>query len=139
MKDGRGRFARFKAWSSRLDNNVLMLDWQPPGLDLAQEPVRSEILKHARTMRMWLRPPIVVEDDGFVTAFEAGRLLKSRVGVRPAVGMLVARGFLQQAFRASDGAEGITRESVSAELQWRRSASFWRRLSRRLVGILHWL
>jgi hypothetical protein len=112
--------------------------WQPTGIDLAEEPVRSEILQRAWPTRMWLRPPIVVLDEDFITQTEAATLLKSRRAPMPAVGSLIARGILQQCFRATDGADGVTRESVREELEWRRTASFWRRLTRRVGGILHW-
>jgi hypothetical protein len=133
-----GRRSRLGASLSRLDRKGPHRDWQPTGIDLAEEPVRSEILQRAWPTRMWLRAPIVVLDEDFITRTEAATLLKSRRAPMPAVGSLIARGILQQCFRATDGAHGVTRESVREELEWRRTASFWRRLTRRLGGILHW-
>lgn len=46
MTDMRELFARFKASSGHLDNEVLRMDWQPEGLELAKEPIRSNILRH---------------------------------------------------------------------------------------------
>ncbi len=139
MKEHPGPFSRLGAWSSRLDEKAFHLNWQPPGIELAEEPIRSDILKQARSKRMWARPPIVVTDEDFVTQTEAAVLLKSRAAPMPAVGLLIARGILQQCFRASDGTNGVTQESLSEELEWRRTASFWRRLTRRLGGVLHWV
>lgn len=88
---------------------------------------------------MWLRPPVVVTDHDFVSQEEAAEMLRSRSAPMPAIGMLMARGILQHCFRANDGAEGVTRASVHEELDRRRTASFWRRFTRRLGGIVHWL
>jgi hypothetical protein len=43
------------------------------GLGLAEEPIRSNILRQARTRRFWVRPPVVVDGDDFVTRTEAGK------------------------------------------------------------------
>lgn len=134
-----GRLSRLGASLSRLGQQGSHRDWQPTGIDYVEEPVRSDILQRAGSKRMWVRPPIVVLDENFITQTEAATLLKSPRAPMPAVGLLIARGILQQCFRASDGANGVTRESVREELEWRRTASPWRRLTRRLGGILHWV
>lgn len=133
------KWARFKAWSTELDSQALRRDWQPIGLDLAEEPIRSQIFKNAWRSRMWVRPAIVVTDDRFISQTEAAALLKSRAAPRPNIGILIARGLIQRCFRARDGADGVTLDSVQEELEWRQSATFWRRLRRRLGGILHWV
>ena len=66
---------------------------------------------------------------------EAAEALQAKTAL--SIGALIARDILQPASLA-DGTEGVTRSSVEAELTWRRQAGFWRRLRRRLGGILHW-
>jgi len=91
-----------------------------------------------RRRKYWLRPPIVVEESDFLTTDEAKRPLRSRFAPRPNVNILVARGVLQACF-VEDGRQGVTRSSVEQEIGWRRTASRWRKFTRRLGGVLHWV
>lgn len=132
-------WARFREWAKRLDASVLQQDWRPQGLELAAPDVQSEILAKACQRRMWTRPPVVAPADDWLSQPDAAELLESRTAPLPHVGMLIARGLLQQAYRASDGADGVTRSSVEEELRWREEANLWRRIRRRVGGILHWI
>lgn len=82
--------------------------------------------------------PVVVRPPEFVEMKEAKHLLQGGTHHR----RLLAAGLLRDAYRASDGASGFTRESVERELRWREQASAWarfRRATRILVGpILGW-
>jgi hypothetical protein len=73
-----------------------------------------------------------------MTVQQAKAALRSRIHPSPAVGLLIARGILQHCF-VEDGLEGVTRASVQEELQWRRTTSTWRKLTRAVGGILHWV
>jgi len=87
--------------------------------------------------RRWgLKAPTVERSD-FLTQEEAARVLSARAGTL-SVGAMIARRILEPAF-LPDGTEGVSRSSVEEEVEWRRTASFVRRLSRRIGGILHWL
>ena len=77
-----GLFSRLRSWSRRLDDKTLLPDWQPVGLNLAEEPVRSEILRLAYPRRMWLYPPVVVADDDFVTEWLAASTLSTHSALR---------------------------------------------------------
>lgn len=134
------RRSRFKRWADRLDSVALREDWLPEGIHLVRDDhLRAEILSQTWPKRFWKRPPKVVPDIDFITRMEASELLKSRWSPRPQVNLLIARGILQPCVRASDGADGLTRSSIATEREWRRTASVWRRLRRRIGGILHWV
>jgi hypothetical protein len=131
---------RFRAWADRLDRRAFQQDWRPAGIELvADDAIREQIQSEARKRRMWTLPPVVVRDDEFMTQGEAAECLRSRAAPMPNVGILIARGILQQAFAASDGSEGVTRMSVEDEMRWRRTASPWRKVTRRIGGVLHWV
>ena len=92
-----------------------------------------------RRRRFWLRPPIVVDEADYMTTDEAKAALRSRAAPSPNINLLVARGILQPCFVA-DGRQGVTRSSVFAEVQWRRTASRWRKVITRFVGgIFYWI
>ncbi len=91
-----------------------------------------------RRRRFWLRPPIVVDESDYMTTDGAKAALKSRAAPSPIINLLVARGILQPCFVA-DGRQGVTRSSVVAEAEWRRTASRWRKFTRFLGGIFHWV
>lgn len=133
------RWSRFRGWAKRLDDSVLQKDWRPEGIQLASPEVQQQILASAHQRRMWTRPPVVAPVNDWVSQPDAADLLKSRAAPLPHIGMLIARGLLQQAYRSTDGADGVTRSSVEEELRWRNEAGLWRRVRRRIGGILHWV
>ncbi len=94
--------------------------------------VRAGILSDVRG---WWKGDVIPDDD-FVSQDEARQVLGLRSPL--AVGQLVARQILVPATRA-DGKSGVTRESVDAEMKWRRESNAWRRFRRGLGGIVHWL
>jgi 2-keto-3-deoxy-galactonokinase len=130
---------RLRAWAKRLDDAVLKPDWRPEGIELASPEVQQQILATAYLRQRWTRPPIVAPAADWVSHPEAADLLKSRSAPFPHIVFLVARGLLQAAYRATDGADGVTLSSVAEELRWRKEASLWRRIRRRIGGILHFL
>jgi hypothetical protein len=98
----------------------------------------EEIRLAQRRRRHWLRPPIVVEEADYLTTDEAKELLRSKSAPRPNINIMIARGILQPCF-VEDGWQGVTRSSVEQEIEWRRTTSRWRKFTRRLGGILHWI
>ena len=84
----------------------------------------------------WGVPAPTVPAADFMTQQEAASELSAKIPLT--VGVLIARGILEPAFLRGDE-EGVTRRSVEAELRWRRETGFWRRLRRRLGGIIHWI
>lgn len=127
-----GTWTRLMEWDKRVSRKLgLRFD------DPAKTP-QENIRLAQRRRKYWLRPPIVAEESDFLTTDEAKRLLRSRFAPRPSVNMLIARGILQHCF-AEDGREGITRSSVEEEVEWRRTAGRWKKLTRRLGGVLHWV
>lgn len=130
---------RLRAWSAEQDRQAFKQGWEPPGLELAEEPLRSELLERARRRRFWMRPPVVVEDEEFVGHHDAAAYLRLKRLRPPSTNLLVARGLLQQCFRATDGTEGVTRSSVDEERAWRDSATAWMLLKRWAGAILHWI
>jgi hypothetical protein len=130
------RWRRFRAWAGRVDRSAALTDFQPEGIDLAAEPVRSQIIAAAWPRRFGLRGCVVVGDGDFISREEANaRLPRLAADVQ----VLATHGILHYAFRASDGAEGITRSSLERELEWRRTASRSMRLKRGIRGALHYL
>jgi hypothetical protein len=81
---------------------------------------------------------VAVDEGDYMTTDEAKIALRSGAAPTPNINLLVARGILQPCFVA-DGRQGVTRSSVSAEAQWRRTASRWRKFTRFLGGIFHWI
>lgn len=119
-------------WDKRISRRVgIRFD------DPAKTP-EENIRLAQRRHRYWLRPPIVVEESDFLTTDEAKALLRSRSAPSPNVNILVARGILQPCF-VMDGRQGVTRTSVEQEREWRRMASRWKKFTRRLGGVLHWV
>jgi len=102
------------------------------------DPSRSpdeNIRRAQRSRRFWLRPPIVVDEADYLSQAEAQEMLgRTTLGL----GNLIARGILQHCFVA-DGREGVTRLSVNEELDWQQNATRWRRFTRAVGGILHWV
>ncbi len=88
--------------------------------------------------RLRNRPPIVAEREDFMTDSEAESLLARPRHLPPSARMLCARGILQDAW-LSTGEHGVTRSSALAEMEWRREASLWRRFTRAVGGIVHWV
>lgn len=126
-----------RTWSERLKQwdvkwgRRLGLRFDDPAKTPAENIARAQ-----RRGRFWLRPPIVVDETDFLSTDEAAAALDRR-GVYT-VNLLVARGILQPAF-VSDGRQGVTAQSVMAELEWQRTASRWRKFTRGLGGIIHWI
>lgn len=140
MSKARGSWwERLRAWSAEQDRQAFKQDWEPSGLDVAEEPLRSQLLERARRRRFWMRPPVIVEDAEFVHHDDAGAQLKLKRLPRPNTNLLAARGFSQQCFRASDGAEGVTRISVAGERAWRDEATTSMLVKRWASAILHWI
>jgi hypothetical protein len=81
----------------------------------------------------------VVTDEDFLSESDANAMLASPHGRWPNVRLLASRGLVQWCYRASDGAEGITRDSATRELERRRTAGRWRRFTRAVGGIVHYL
>ncbi len=123
---------RLMAWD-RKTSRRLGLRFDDPD-KTPEENIR--LAQHRR--RFWLRPPLVVDESDYMTTDEAKAALKSRAGPSPNINLLVARGILQPCF-VGDGRQGVTRSSVVAEIEWRRTASRWRKFTRFLGGILHWI
>jgi hypothetical protein len=113
-----------------------MTDFAPAGIDLAAEPVRSHIIAAVWPRRFALSNSVVVPEDQFVSREEANTALGDWA---PDVQTLAMHGEVQYAFRASDGAEGVTRESLDRELEWRRTASVFKRTRRAVRNALHYL
>ena len=86
--------------------------------------------------RRWGHDFPCLERADFMTQEEAAEALGRSTTL--GIGLLIGRQILRPAFLV-DGTEGITRESVEAELEWRRSASSMRKLRRALGGLLHWI
>jgi hypothetical protein len=127
-----GAWARLKNWDAPIGRRIgVRFD------DPAKTP-EENIRLAQRRRRFWLRPPIVVEESDFLNTDQATEALTGRGAPWPNVNLLIARGILQPCFLA-DGRQGVTRSSVDAELQWRRTASRWRKFTRRIGGVVHWL
>lgn len=137
--EGRRRWRRLRDWGDRIDNRAFLMDWEPVGIDLADEPIRDEIRRKAYRLRRWLRPPVVVGSADFTDLATAASMLRSRAAPFPNLNLLIARGLVQACYRASDGELGVTLQSVEEERNWRRTASTWRRWKRRLGGVLHFV
>lgn len=106
-----------------------------------RRPTRSpeETIRRAQEQqRNWLLPPVVVADEDFVSAARAAEVIRSARGGPSSVSLLVARGILQPCFTA-DAREGVTAESLAAEVEWRNTASPWRRFTRAVGGFIHWI
>jgi hypothetical protein len=81
-----------------------------------------------------MRQAVTVADDEWV----AGEDASSSLGVRPRlIRWLIMNGHMTPATR-SDGARGVTRDSVEAEAEWRRSATVAGRLRRVLGYVFTW-
>ena len=106
--------------------------------DDPEKTPKENIRLAQRRRKYWLRPPVVVAEGDFLTTDQAKDLLRSRSAPDPNVNILVARGILQPCF-VEDGRQGVTRASVEQEIEWRRTASGWKKFTRRLGGILHWV
>lgn len=106
-----------------------------PGDEL---PLDQRVERAIRRRRLWVRPPIVSEDEDFMSDSEAARLLARPRRLPPSAGMLCARGILQEAW-LRNGKHGVTKSSVIAELEWRRTASLWHRFTRAVGGVIHWI
>lgn len=79
--------------------------------------------------------PIVVAPDGFVGKEEANRQVQTRLAPWPTINLLIGHGYVQQCFRATDAEEGVTKDSLTAEVEWRRTAT-WRDHVKRLFRVL---
>jgi hypothetical protein len=127
-----GLWDRFVEWDRRVSRRLGLRSDDPE-----KSPEENIRLAQSRR-RYWLRPPIVVDDDELIAPDDAKAALRGRWGSGPNIGLLVARGLLQPCF-TRNARQGVTRSSVDAEMQWRLTASPWRRFTRGLGGILHWL
>lgn len=107
----------------------------PEGYVRQSEPVQSDDAPELRRKmyRRWGNEAVTVERADFLTQEEAAQTL-GRLGV----GLLLARRILRPAF-LEDGSEGVTRESVEAELEWQASAGPIRKVRRAIGGFLHFL
>lgn len=87
-------------------------------------------------MQRWDNPPIEVKDEEWLSQQEAAE----RLGLFStlSVGLRIAEGSLQAATSERFG-PGVTRSSVERELQWRRSASFPKRMWKALRRVLRWI
>lgn len=90
----------------------------------------ENVAEAMKKRRDWVRPPIVVPAEDFMSFEEAKRLFEQnpRHGPRN-LRMLIARGLVQHCF-VQDGREGVTRSSVADEIEWRRTADLWTRFKR---------
>lgn len=127
-----GMWTRLVEWDKRVSRKVGVR------FDDPQKTPEENIHLARRRRRYGLRPPIVVGESDFLTTDEAKRLLRSRFAPSPNVNILIARGILQPCF-VEDGRQGVTRSSVEQEAEWRRTASRWKKFTRRLGGVLHWV
>ena len=126
-----GLWSRFVEWDKRASRRLgLRFD------DPAKSPA-ANIRLAQRRRKYWLRPPIVVGDDELMTEDDAKTALRGQWS-SPNIGLLVARGLLQPCF-TQDARQGVTRSSVDAEVHWRLTASPWRKFTRGLGGVFHWL
>jgi hypothetical protein len=91
-----------------------------------------------RRRRLWKRPPIVSDASDFMTFDEAKEALQRAPGTGSNTNLLIGRGLLQHCF-LEDGTEGLTASSVASEIEWRATASPWRRFTRTVGGIFHWV
>ncbi|MFG3284840.1 DNA-binding protein [Streptomyces sp. NPDC048111] len=83
-------------------------------------------------MKNWERPPVPLEDEQWVSQFEAAKILGISV-VR--VGWRVACGHLQPADNERGGA-GVSLASVHAEKEWRATARKRSKAARMLKDFL---
>jgi hypothetical protein len=130
------RWATFRRWANRLDKSAALTDFAPEGIDLAAEPIRSQIVAAVWPRRFALRSSVVVSDDQFVSREEANTTLGNWA---PDVQTMAMHGDVQYAFRASDGAEGVTTESLARELEWRRKEGIVKRTRRAVRNALHYV
>ncbi len=87
-------------------------------------------------IRKWERHghgPRLVKRDEFMTKREAARALR-----RLNVSALIVRRILSPAY-LEDGTSGVTKASVDRDLEWKRTAGIWRRVWRRVTGVLRWI
>lgn len=132
---GRRLDQRIIAWDQRFTRRLgLAVGIQPDDALPPDERIRRAL----RRGRFFKRPPVVVEEDDFMSGFEAEQLLRRPHRLPPSAPFLCARGILQEAWLRT-GVQGVTRSSVEAELEWRRTASRWRKFTRALGGVIHWL
>ncbi len=120
------------AWDERVSRKVGLR------FDDPEKSPEENIRLAQRRRTYWLRPPIVVEESDYLTSDEAKKILRNRSAPRPSVNILVARGILQPCF-VEDGRQGVTRTSVEQEIDWHGSASRWKKFTRRVGGVLHWI
>lgn len=76
-----------------------------------------------------------MEPSAWLSQPDAARELRTHLGV---VALLVASGHLEPAETVDQGM-GVTRASVLAEHEWRRTAPRTQRWARRLRDVLRWL
>jgi hypothetical protein len=96
------------------------------GLHMASPEVQERIIGHARWKKVRTPPPIVVPPSDFIGGDEVKGLLRRTIATA---------WLLRDAYRASDGVSGFTRESVERELRWQERATMWARF-RRTVRIV---
>ena len=106
--------------------------------DVESMPPDEKIGTALHRGRLHKRPPIVTSDADFLRDDVAEQMLVRPRRLPPSARMLCARGILQDSF-TTDGTRGVTRSLVEAELHWRVAASRWRRFTRAVDGVLHWL
>lgn len=135
MTRAAGWWRRLSGWVAKKDRETRKEGWEPEGLDLAEEALRSELFQSAFQKRHLLNPPIIVSDEDFVVYERATELLSLGWPGLQRLHWLKNHGFLTYGYRASDGREGLTRQSVQAERAWRESASRWD-LAKRALGEL---
>lgn len=125
-------YRRLVEWDRRVSSRLGMR------FDDPEKSPEANIRMAQRRRRFWRRPPIVADEADFMTFTDASKALRDARGTGSNVGLLIARGLLQNCF-LDDGKEGVTASSVATEIEWRETASPWRRFTRTLGGILNWL
>jgi hypothetical protein len=134
-RSGRRFHERFLAWDQRTTRRIGKLLGYTPDDELPPDQRVSRAIKRGQ---LRVRPPIAGEAADFMTESEAEALLARPRRLPASARRLCARGILQEAW-LSTGERGVTRSSVMGELEWRREASLWRRFTRAVGGVVHWM
>jgi hypothetical protein len=86
-------------------------------------------------MKNWAVPPRVVPVDEWMSQDEAARELNIS---HFSLGLLLATGVLHPA-ECYEGGRGVTRKSLEAEVNWRRTATLRQRVMRKVRYVVHFI
>lgn len=133
-KSGRKLDERIIQWDQRFSRRLGAL----LGIKSDSELSPAERIQRARRRRRFTeRPPIVTDVSDFMSDSDAEAALRRPQRFPPSARFMCMRGILQEAWLPT-GERGVTRSSVEAELDWRRTASRCRKFRRALGGFVRW-